>query len=140
MLVAGRPIAEESNWDRIIEQIKGLSPDQRLKLSDNIRATAVEDIRNQQEDLQTKLANLSSLLGGQPAGGETLVNRPAGRPTGKTNTVDRVLAALRNGAPKTIKQLQTAAGTPWVNTAVSQLIQSRQIRSDGNRPAAYSLR
>lgn len=125
----------DSNWDRIIEQIKGLSVDQRLKLSENIRQTAIADIKAQQGKLQSELSNLSSLLGTP----QTPANGPAQPlPEGATTT-DKVLAALRRGGNKTVKMLQAEVGTPWVNTALSGLVQSRQIVSDGKRPAAYSL-
>lgn len=127
----------DAGWDRIIEQIKSLSVEQRLKLADNIRTTAIADVQAQQEKLKSELTHLSSLVGqgGQP---QVRTNAPAIDPN--ASTADKILAALHQGGNKTVKDLQAAVGTQWVNTALSQLIQSRQIVSDGKRPAAYSLR
>ncbi len=128
-------VSSDPNWDRIIEQIKGLSATQRLKLAENIKATAIADIKDHQAKLQTELSQLSGLVGSVQTNG-----LPSAQPLPESaTTADKVMAALRHGGNKTVKQLQAEVGTPWVNTALSQLIQAREIVSDGKRPAAYSL-
>lgn len=131
---ANTAVSGDPTWDRVIDQIKGLSAEQRLKLSENIKATAIADIKAQQSKIQGELTHLSGLLG-------TPVNRPAEETLPENaSTADRILSALRRGGNKTVKMLQEELGTPWVNTALSQLLQSKKIVKDGNRPAAYSLR
>lgn len=141
MVAAGNQAAVDPGWDRIIEQIKGLSVEQRLKLAENIKSTAIADVKAQQVKLQGELTHLSSMLGSPQGGPIEQRNSGSGRERLPENasTADKVLAALRRGGNKTVKQIQTEAGTPWVNTALSNLLQTRQIVTDGKRPAAYSL-
>lgn len=144
MLVAGRAAGTQVDptWERTIEMIKGLSVDQRLKLAENIRTTAVEDIRAQQEKLQSELSGLSSLLGTPTETPQVAHvqrgNSGPGRPVAANGVRDKILMALRKG-PKTIRQIQDATRQKWVATPISQLVQNREIVSDGNRPATFSL-
>lgn len=55
------------------------------------------------------------------------------------STSDKILDALKNGG-KTTEQLQKATGTKWINVAISKLLKEKKIKSDGKRPATYSLK
>lgn len=152
-----RQVAGPDEWDRIIEQVKKLPPDTRLKMAENIRMSAVEDIEVRRRELAEQLNGLESLLG--PATETPTTNNTSpkrGRPAGKSNnagsqnaggvkagsTADKILGVLRRrrGQFMTVNDIKQAAGTPWVTTAIGQLVQSRQIVSDGKRPAAFSLK
>ncbi len=133
--VVAAELPEVVTIETLLRDYSKLPTVQRMNLGRMIQAEAVNQLRSEKTALETKLAEIAGLIGEpEPVRATRTVTASSGDGVG-----GKIVAAIKTG-PKTVKELQAATGTKWLNVALSKLQSDKVIVSDGKRPATYSLK